>query len=106
MIIVETSVFTRRVLNLLTAEEYRQLQLALVENPDSGKVIAGSGGLRKIRWSMAGSGKRGGVRVIYYWAVRRSILLMLMIYAKNEMDDLSPVQLRVLRRLVEEEYDE
>jgi len=106
VIIVETSVFTRRVLNLLTAEEYRQLQLVLVEYPDSGKVIAGSGGLRKIRWSMAGSGKRGGVRVIYYWAVRRNILLMLMIYAKNEMDDLSPVQLRVLRRLVEEEYDE
>ena len=106
MIIVETTVFTRRVLKLLTEEEYRQLQILLVEFPDTGKVIKDSGGLRKMRWSMAGIGKRGGVRIIYYWAVRRSILLMLMIYAKNEQDDLSPVQLKVLRQMVEEEYHE
>ena len=58
MIIVETTIFTRRVLKLLTEEEYRQLQILLVEFPDTGKVIKDSGGLRKMRWSMAGIGKR------------------------------------------------
>lgn len=106
MIFVETSVFTRRVLDLLSAEEYRQLQIFLVEYPETGNIIKGSGGLRKIRWSMAGIGKRGGVRVIYYWAVQKSIILMLMIYSKNEQDDLSTDQLKVLMRLVEEEYHE
>ena len=104
MIIVETSVFTRRVLDLLSAEEYRQLQIFLVEYPETGKIIKGSGSLRKIRWSMAGIGKSGGVRVIYYWAVQRSTILMLMIYLKNEQDDLSLNQLKILMGLVEEEY--
>jgi mRNA-degrading endonuclease RelE of RelBE toxin-antitoxin system len=51
-----------------------------------------------------GRGKRGGVRVIYYWAANRDIVLMLLVYGKNEQDDLTPEQLRVLKRLVEEEF--
>ena len=104
MVITETSVFTRRLLELLSDEEYRKLQTALVNRPDSGTLIAGSGGLRKVRWALKGGGKRGGVRVIYYWAVARQQLLMLLIYPKNERDDLTPEQLKVLRKIVEEEY--
>jgi hypothetical protein len=104
MIIVETSVFTRQVQGLLTDEQYRQLQAALVVRPDMGSVIVGSGGPRKVRWPARGQGKSGGVRIIYYWAVTQERLLMLLVYSKSEQDDLTANQLRVLRKIVEEEY--
>jgi hypothetical protein len=104
MVIIETSVFTRQVLDLLTDDEYHKLQVALARRPNAGPVIRGSGGLRKIRWARSGRGKRGGIRVIYYWAVAQEQMLMLLLYAKNEQDDLSPEQLRVLRMIVEAEY--
>ena len=78
--------------------------MALALHPDLGVVIPGSGGLRKMRWSLPGRGKRGGVRTIYYWAVANDQILMLLIYAKKEQDDLTSVQLKVLRKIVEEEY--
>jgi hypothetical protein len=67
-------------------------------------IIGGSGGLRKARWARAGQGKRGGVRVIYYLAVEENRLLMLLIYAKSERDNLSHEQLQILRKIVEAEY--
>ncbi len=104
MVIIETSIFTRQVQALLTDDEYRALQEILVNRPDAGAVIVGSGGLRKVRWGIKGRGKRGGVRVIYYWAVKQAQLLMLFIYPKSERDDLSPDQLKTLRKIIEEEY--
>lgn len=104
MVIIETSIFTNQVQALLSVEEYRKLQMALMIRPDLGTVIPGSGGLRKVRWSLPGRGKRGGVRTIYYWAVANDQILMLLMYAKNERDDLTPTQLKVLRKIVEEEY--
>jgi len=104
MVIVETSVFTKQVQKLLTDEEYQQLQADLVTRPEIGSVIPGSGGLRKVRWSMPGRGKRGGARVIYYWAVQPSQLLLLLMYVKNVQDDLTPTQAKILRQIVEEEY--
>jgi hypothetical protein len=104
MVIVETSVFTRQVLDLLADEEYRQLQLILVSRPDIGKIIPGSGGLRKMRWAARGQGKRSGVRVIYYWAVAHDRVLMLFMYPKSERDDLTPTQIKMLREIVEAEY--
>jgi mRNA-degrading endonuclease RelE of RelBE toxin-antitoxin system len=104
LLIVETSVFTRRVVHLLPEESYRALQTELVQNPEKGTIIPGSGGLRKLRWEMPGRGKRGGSRIIYYWASAQQIILMLLLYGKNEQDDLSLDQLRMLRRLVESEY--
>ena len=79
MVIVETSVFTRLVTKLLPDEEYRELQAILIDRPDAGSVIPGSGGLRKIRWSASGHGKRGGARIIYYWATPQERILMLFI---------------------------
>ncbi len=103
MKIIETQIFTQRVREILDDEEYRALQNALVLNPESGKIIPGSGGIRKMRWSGSGRGKRGGARVIYYWFKEQDNLLMLLIYAKKEKDDLTKVQLRVLKSIVESE---
>jgi mRNA-degrading endonuclease RelE of RelBE toxin-antitoxin system len=104
VVIVETSIFTRQIRDLLPDEEYRKLQAALVGKPTLGPLIRGSGGLRKARWALPGKGKRGGVRVIYYWAASQEQLFMLLMYPKSERDDLTPAQLRQLRKLVEEEY--
>jgi len=97
----ETSVFTRRVTDLLPDDQYAELQRVLVDDPNAGDLIPGSGGLRKMRWAAQGRGKRSGLRVIYYYLVSRDQFYMLLIYGKNEQDDLSPEQLRTLRRAVE-----
>lgn len=104
MEIIETSFFTRQVQEILSDEEYRLLQIALVQHPESGDLIPHSGGLRKKRWSIGRKGKRGGTRVIYYWAVIRNQILLLMIYSKNEQDNLTPTQVNILRKIIEEEY--
>lgn len=101
---IETSVFTRQVTALLADDEYSQLQLALSARPDLGAIIPHSGGLRKARWSISDRGKRGGVRVIYYWVVAQNQILMLFMYPKSERDDLSPQQIKILREIVEKEY--
>jgi mRNA-degrading endonuclease RelE of RelBE toxin-antitoxin system len=89
---------------LITDDEYRLLQAYLVNRPDVGKIIPGSGGLRKLRWSAGGRGKRGGIRVIYYWFVSRDIILLLYAFPKSERDDLTTEQLRKLRKIIEKEY--
>ena len=104
MEIIETSVFTRQITELLSDDEYAELQFALVRRPEQGAVIPRSGGIRKIRWSGSGRGKRGGIRVIYYWQVDEHQIFMLLAYAKNTQDDLTPAQLTMLRKLVEQEF--
>ena len=104
MVIIETTFFTRQIQRLLSDEEYRQLQADLVNHPEKGEIIQGSGGLRKTRWSAQGRGKRGGIRVIYYWIVKQDKILMLMAYAKNEQENLTPEQVKILRQIVESEY--
>ena len=100
---VETPIFTREVTELLSDEEYRGLQLALLFRPEQGPLIPKGGGLRKIRWRKSGSGKRGGLRMIYFWDKDSATIYMLFVYQKNEQEDLTPNQLRVLRKLVREE---
>lgn len=85
-------------------EDYRMLQAALVSRPDLGDIIIGSGGLRKVRWKSQGRGKRGGTRAIYYLAAKLDQILMLLIYEKSRQDDLRPEQLKVLKRIVKEEF--
>jgi hypothetical protein len=80
------------------------LQLALLLRPELGRVIRNSAGLRKARWPLPGQGKRGGLRVIYYWDESSETFYMLYVYPKNEQEDLTPQQLRVLNRLVREEF--
>lgn len=103
MKIIETPIFTRRITLMLTDEEYLELQNSLIARPDTGKVIRGSGGIRKMRWAGSGHGKKGGYRIIYYWLRREEIILMLLIYPKIEQDDLTPKQLKMLKSIVESE---
>ena len=101
---VETPIFTRMVRNLLQDEEYRALQLALLLRPEQGVVIPGTSGLRKLRWGLKGKGKRGGCRVIYYWDRKQETFYMLLVYPKSQQEDLSPAQIKVLSKLVKEEF--
>jgi len=101
--VVETPIFTK-IITRLDDEEYRSLQIALMLRPEQGPVIEGAGGLRKVRWAKPGSGKRGGLRVIYYWAPKEHAFYMLYAYSKNEQGDLTPAQARQLGRLVREEF--
>ena len=105
VVFLETPVFTRRIRELVDDEDYRRIQVRLLLNPETGDLIAGSGGLRKIRMGVRGRGKRGGARVIYYWRGSRSRIFMLLAYAKNERDNLNGEQLRMLRTLVRQEFD-
>jgi len=103
MKIIETTIFTKKLKTLIEDEEYRNLQNELIKNPEIGKLIRGSGGLRKVRWSLTGRGKSGGVRIIYYWIKEKEIILMLLIYPKNEQDNLTAAQTKILRTIVEKE---
>jgi mRNA-degrading endonuclease RelE of RelBE toxin-antitoxin system len=103
MLIIETPVFTKRVLDALTDDEYRELQQFIAEHPEAGSIIPGSHGLRKLRWTMSGKGKRGGTRIIYYWLRPRDTILMLFVFRKNEQSDLSVDQLKILKAIVAKE---
>jgi mRNA-degrading endonuclease RelE of RelBE toxin-antitoxin system len=101
---IETPVFTRTLTELLSDEEYRHLQTLLRLDPAVGAVVAGTGGIRKVRWAQGGRGKRGGVRIIYYHAASRGAILMLLIYPKNEQATLSPAQKSALRGAVQRAF--
>ena len=101
MLFIETPIFTKRIVQCVDDDSYRMLQQQLVEHPDAGKVIRGSGGIRKIRCAIKGSGKRGGARTLYYWDVPDRIY-MIYCYLKNERENITPAQLNVLRKLTEE----
>lgn len=96
---IETKLFSQLREDYLPDDEYARLQEALIERPERGVLIPGSGGVRKLRWSGSGRGKRGGIRVIYYAKVRDGVLFMLTIYAKNE-DETIPFH--ILRKIKEE----
>ncbi len=101
---VETPVFTAAVRRQLDDESYRALQLALLLRPTQGPIIQGGAGLRKLRWAAEGRGKRGGVRLIYYWEPASQTFYMLYLYAKNEQGDLTADQLKMLAKLVRREF--
>lgn len=104
MIFRETTIFTQKLLEILPDDQYSDLQKALASNPELGEIISGGGGIRKVRWSLPGKGKRGGVRIIYYWAVSRDLILMLLIYPKSRQTDMTPAEIAILKRLVKEEF--
>ena len=105
MVIIETPIFAKRLSSVMTDEEYRLLQIHLINKPDAGKVIQGSGGLRKLRWFAKGHGKSGGVRIIYYWFMDKDTILLLSI-CQNERTDLTSDQLQQLKRLLKENIHE
>jgi mRNA-degrading endonuclease RelE of RelBE toxin-antitoxin system len=99
-----TPVFTRRIIAILDEDRYRFLLLALALRPEQGALIRGSGGLRKLRWSVPGRGKRGSVRIIYYWDKPAETFFMLFAYTKQEQGDLTPKQVKILGQLIRKEF--
>lgn len=102
MTFAEHSIFTRRVMELLSDEDYRAFQAELAANPEAGDVIPEMGGLRKVRLALPGRGKRGGARVLYLLFLRAETVFLLYVFTKGEFEDLPPDKRRVMRGLVEE----
>jgi len=94
---VETRLFSRLVQQYLSDEEYGRLQQELIQDPDAGSVIRGSGGVRKLRWAAPGRGKRGGLRVIYFVRRPKGVIWMLTIYPKNVADSIPAHVLKQIR---------
>lgn len=103
---IETPLFTKILDRYLDDDEYRELQMHLNEHPESGKIVPGSGGVRKLRWAAAGRGKRGGLRIIYYLRLGRGHIWMLTLYGKNVRDNIPGHVLKELREAIEDEKDD
>jgi len=99
---VETSIFNQFVKRELGEEALRALQSELVVHPEMGAVMSGSGGARKMRWGGKGSGKSGGYRIIYYFALTDQRCYLLLGFKKGEQDNLSPAQLNTLREYIKQ----
>ena len=99
---IETPFFTKALDRYLDDDEYRELQTHLDKHPDFGKVVPGSGGVRKLRWAAKGRGKRGGLRIIYYLRLARGELWMLTIYSKNVRENISANVLKAMKEAIED----
>lgn len=103
MIFIETQAFTKLLPDYLSDDDYRGLQTYLLQKPDAGVIVRGSGGVRKVRWSSQGHGKSGGVRVLYYWQKSDSEIWMLTIYSKSERATISGQDLKRIAEVLNRE---
>ncbi len=101
---IEAPAFTHHLAKYFEDEQYRKLQDALAA-PELGDVIPGTGGFRKLRWADArrGKGRRGGLRVIYYWFDGQNQIWLMTVYDKNEAADLTPEQRKTLKAAIDAE---
>jgi hypothetical protein len=98
MIFIETSTFTKLLPNYLSDDDYRGFQSYLLQKPDAGDLVKGSGGVRKVRWASSGKGKSGGLRLMYYWKKSEHEIWMLTLYSKSERASISG---HVLKKIAE-----
>ncbi len=98
---IEAVAFTKYVYDYLSEDEYQGLQSFLLQYPESGKIVPGSGGLRKVRWAMSGRGKRSGVRVIYFHKKREDEIWLLTIYGKSDVENIPAHILRQIAKEIE-----
>ncbi len=99
MTVVETERFLKDAKPLMPEAERAALVAFVGANPDAGEIIPGTGGVRKIRWALPGTGKRGGMRAIYYCRDERVPLFLLAAYGKNEKGNLSQAERNAMKRL-------
>ena len=100
--VAETAPFAPRIATLLFDEERADLIAYLAEHPGAGVIVQGTGGIRKLRWARRGKGKRGGIRVIYYFHSDMMPLYLLAAFGKNEKANISTEEKRQLARAVNE----
>jgi RelE toxin of RelE / RelB toxin-antitoxin system len=100
--VIETPLFQRQWPLYWTEEERGAFAAYLAEHPDAGDVVPGSGGVRKVRWKRAGSGKSAGVRVIYFTRLMAGEIVLLTLYAKAKLDNLTGRQLKEIRHAFED----
>jgi len=98
----EAPVFTRFLQDYLTDGEYRRVQQLLALNPEAGNVMPGTGGFRKVRWAdpQRSKGRRGGLRIIYYYFSMEQQIWLMTLYGKDEADDLTPAEKKALRSAI------
>ena len=95
--VAETEVFSRYACDYWTEDEREAFSVWIAEHYNAGDVVRGSGGCRKIRWTRKGIGKSGGVRVIYYNMLEDETIWLLLIYAKNEQENIPAHILRAIK---------
>jgi hypothetical protein len=102
---IEAPAFTRYLSDYLADDDYRRLQNQLASNPDLGDVMPGSGGFRKLRWGdpRRGKGRRGGLRVVYYYFLAEQQIWFMTLYDKDEAADLTPREMKSLKSAIEAE---
>lgn len=100
MLFIELRPFRRRLDDLLDDDDFRDLQAHLVNRPEAGALIRGTGGFRKIRWAESGRGKSGGVRVVYFYRPASSCIYFAAIYPKGEKDSLTKEEKNALKAVV------
>ena len=101
VLFIETSTFATQLPRHLDDDGYAALQAFLSAHPETGDLIRGTGGVRRIRWAMRGRGKRGGSRVVYYWLTNEDRIYLLTVYATGAKDDLTAAERAAWRRAVE-----
>ena len=100
---IELTGFSKRRAELIKDDEFRDMQQALIVNPELGNVIRDTGGFRKLRWARPGGGKSGGVRIIYYnRSATSGKLYLALIYPKSEVDNLTQEQKKMLKQLADQ----
>src|SRR5713226_6007788 len=102
---VEAPAFTRHVSDYLSDDEYQELQNQLAANPELGDLMPGTGGFRKLRWAdpRRGKGRRGGLRIVYYYFLSDQQIWLMTLYDKDEAADLTPTEKRALKVAIEAE---
>lgn len=105
LVFIETPLFTRQLPSYLDDEAYRSLQRFLLTNPESGDLIRGTGGFRKMRWEdkRRGKGKRGGIRIIYYYLSDDNQIWFFTLYGKDEVADLTSDEKKLLKNAIQKE---
>ena len=101
VIFIELTAFSREREKYLPDHIFQEFQEFLAENPEYGDVIIGTGGCRKSRWQRANTGKSSGVRVIYYYLGNKNRIYLLLIYPKNQQDNLTDEQKKILKSLID-----
>ena len=102
LMFIELPSFSKVREDYFTDDQFGALQKYLADQPSAGDVVPGTGGVRKLRWTRAGMGKRGGVRVLYYLQDRKGRIWLLTVYAKSATENISAKTLNLLRELADD----